>query len=320
MNRLERKLISFTPLNFLLQKSKKIYWRGFEGLPLYNVIKFFYNQIKTQALGERASAIAYNFIMAVPPSLMFLFTLIPHLPFVSPKKIKIQLHELIYDVIPNPLYNKEVIKFVDSFIEGGKIGLLSFGFLFALFFASNAVMGIMRSFNKNYVGFEKRKGIYTRWAAVKLTIMLFALLVIYLTLLISQGAILELMVDDSGWRQVILYSRWLLILFLIFYAIAFIFRYAPAVYKKWKINSPGAILTTTLCIFASVIFSAFVNYFGNYNALYGSIGTMMMVMALIFINSLALLLGFELNVSIKTLKAKHDNATKGHQEKRVVSL
>jgi membrane protein len=76
------------------------------------------------------------------------------------------------------------------------------------------------------------------------------------------------------------------------------------VQKKWKLVSPGTILATVLCIIASLGFSAFVNTYGRYNALYGSIGTIIVLMALVFINSLVLLIGFELNVSIKTLKAR----------------
>jgi membrane protein len=124
---------------------------------LYDVIQFFRSQVKKQGFAERASAVAYNFIMAVPPSLLFLFTLIPNLPFISRKSIKLQLHSLIRDIIPAPEYNKQLISFVDTFIDGTKIGLLSFGLLFALFFASNGMMGLMRSFNKDYLGFAKRR-------------------------------------------------------------------------------------------------------------------------------------------------------------------
>lgn len=142
-----------------------------------------------------------------------------------------------------------------------------------------------------------------RGIAITLTILLFGLLLAYLLLLIMQGAILKVIVPNAFWQEVIYYARWILIVLLVFFAIGFIFRYAPAVKKRWKFNSPGVVLATTLSILASFGFSAFVNNFGRYNALYGSIGTIMMVMALIFINSLALLIGFEINVSIKSLKA-----------------
>ncbi|MDB5203884.1 MAG: YihY/virulence factor BrkB family protein [Ferruginibacter sp.] len=303
MIKLQRIILNRGPIAFLLRKSRNWYLPGFEGMPFYDVLAFFRRQVKTQGLTERAAAISYNFVMALPPSFLFLFSLLPNLPFISKSSIKIQLHSLIYDMIPARGYNKSVIDFVDSFIDDSKLGLLSFGLLLSLFFASNAMMGIMRSFNKNYLGFETRKGLEKRWIAIRLTIILFTLLILYILLLIMQGAFLKLIVTSGSWRQVILYTRWVLIILLLFFAIGFIFRYAPSVQKRWKLTSPGAILATALCIMASLGFSAFVNNFGRYNALYGSIGTIMMVMALIFINSLALLIGFELNVSIKSLRS-----------------
>ncbi len=240
--------------------------------------------------------------MAIPPSLLFLFTLIPNLPFVSKKSIKLQLHTLIVDIIPSRVYNKQVISFLDTFIDGTKIGLLSFGLLLSFYFASNGIMGLMRSFNKNYLGFEKRKNLHMRGIALRLTIVIFGLLFAYLILLIMQGALLKLIVTSSTIRVVINYTRWIFIILLVYLIIGFIFRYAPAIRKKWKFTSPGTILATSLSLFASLGFSIFVNNFGKYNALYGSIGTIMMIMALIYINSLALLIGFELNVSIHSLK------------------
>lgn len=303
MTRIQRKILLLTPIPFLLRKSKNWYLPGFEGLALYDVIQFFRRQVKQQGLSERAAAIAYNFIMALPPSLLFLFTLIPNLPFISKRSMRYELHKLILDIIPSREYNKQVISFVDSFIDGNKIGLLSFGLLLTLFFSSNGMMGIMRSFNKKYVGFEKRKGLQKRGVAIRLTIVIFGLLFSYLILLIMQGALLNMVVQNETLKTIILYSRWILIVLLVYLTIGFIFRYAPSVQKRWKFSTPGTVLATTLSLFATLIFSLFVNNFARYNALYGSIGTIMMVMALIFINSLALLIGFELNVSIHSLKS-----------------
>ena len=303
MKKIERIILTKTPLAFVLRKSKKWYLPGFEGVPLYDVMHFFYKQIKTVGLTERASAVAYNFIMAIPPSFLFLFTLIPSLPFISKRSLKEQLHGLIIDIVPAKVHNANLIKFVDSFIDGSKIGLLSFGLIAALFFASNAMMGLIRSFNKKYLGFEKRMGLQKRWMAIKLTIIIFALVLGYFVLLISQGALLKMIVKNNSWRAVITYSRWAFIIVLIFFAIGFIFKYAPAVEKRWKLFSPGTIITTLLSVLSTLGFSAFVNSFGRYNVLYGSIGTIMVVMALIYINSLAILIGFELNVSIKSLKS-----------------
>lgn len=305
MIKLERIIITSFPVAFILRKSKHWYLPGFEGVPLYDVAKFFYGQIKTVGLTERASAIAYNFIMAIPPSFLFIFTLIPHLPFIKKKDILNQVRLILKDLIPVQTFNNTIATFIDNtFFKTPVFGLLSFGLLLALFFASNAMMGIQRSFNKNYIGFAKRKGLHDRWVAIRLTTLIFGLVLGCLILLITQGAMLKWLGLRSGfWRDFIAYVRWIFIIALVFYSISFIYKYAPAVHKKWKLVSPGSILATFLCIMATLGFSAFVNNFGRYNALYGSIGTVIVLMALIFINSLVLLIGFELNVSIKSLRA-----------------
>ncbi len=276
---------------------------GFQGVPLYDVLKFFYKQVQTVGLTERASAIAYNFIMAVPPSFLFIFTLIPNLPLIKKAALKKELHTLITDIIPAKVHNTHIIGFVDSFIDESRIGLLSFGLLLALFFASNAMMGLMRSFNKNYIGFARRNDFHARWMAIKLTALLFSLLLGLLIILITQTAVLKWAGIKSGFiLELIRYARWLLIIALIYYSVAFIYKYAPAVEKKWRMVSPGTIVATFLSILSTLGFSYFVNNFGRYNALYGSIGTIIVFMALIYINSLILIIGFELNVSINSLK------------------
>ena len=145
-------------------------------------------------------------------------------------------------------------------------------------------------------------GIHNRWMAIKLTIMIFSLVLGYFILLISQGALLKLFISNTSVRDAITYTRWGWIIALVFLAFGFIYKYAPAVEKKWKMKSPGTIIATSLSILSTLGFYIFVNNFGRYNVLYGSIGTIMVVMAVIYINSLALLIGFEMNLSINSLK------------------
>ena len=307
----ERIILNSPPIRFFSEKSKKIILPGFDGVPLFDVVKFFREQVARVGLTERASAISYNFIMAIPPSCLFLFTLIPQLPFIRRGQVKRQLHTIIRDIIPAETYNKGIIEFVDSFFKQDHIALLSFGFLLLIFFASNGMMGLMRSFNKNYIGFEKRTGLNTRMVAIKLTIIIMGLILACVLLLILQGAVLKLLGIKSQFvLNVIGVFRWLFLISLIFYAIAFIYKYAPAIQKRWKLASPGAILATFLSILTTLGFSIFVNNFGKYNALYGSIGTIIVLMIIIYINSLVLLIGYELNVSIHSIKAMADERQK----------
>ena len=305
MTKFERILASNYPFRFLKMKSRQWILPGFEGVCLYDVLRFFRKQMSQSGIRERASAIAYNFIMSLPPTCLFLFTLIPNLPFISKRSIKTQLHGLIMDIVPGSSYNTSLIKFVDSFFDGTKIGLISSGFILSLFFASNAIMGVMRSFNKNYVGFENRKPLEKRWVAIKLTALLFSLVLVGLLLLVTQNNLLTYIgIKNVLVKALILKGKWVIITGLIFYSFAFIYKYAPATEKRWKLISPGSLVATFLSILATILFSIFVNNFGRYNVLYGSIGTIMVVMILIFLNSLVILIGFEFNVSIKTLKAE----------------
>ncbi|HUS00945.1 MAG TPA: YihY/virulence factor BrkB family protein [Chitinophagaceae bacterium] len=305
MIKLARIILNLHPLRYLSNKSKKWILPGFQGIPLYEVIKFFRKQLRVSGLTERASAISFNFIMSIPPTCLFLFTLIPNLPFIPRDSIKAQLHNLIIDMVPAATYNRGLIDFVDFFFKGSKIGILSFGFILLLFFASNAMMGVMRSFNKNYPGFEKRKGLLKRWVAIKLTIILYSLLLVCLVLLFMQSNILKKVVGVKNVliRDAIVYGKWIFIIALIFYSFAFVYKYAPSIPKRWKLVSPGAIIATSLSIIATLGFSIFLNNFDRYNILYGSIGTIIALGTLIFINSLIMLIGFEFNVSINALRA-----------------
>jgi len=121
-------------------------------------------------------------------------------------------------------------------------------------------------------------------------------------------------IEDEATKIVIKILRWFIIIGLFFYSIAFIYRHAPSVEKKWKLISPGSIVACTLLILFTFIFSFWINNFATYDKIYGSIGTIMVLMILIYVNSLVLLIGFELNVSIRTLKKEADKRLKTDHE------
>ena len=300
-NKIETWITNSAPAKILIDKSKLTSLPGFRGIALYDVINFFIGQVKTIGMTERASAISYNFFMAIPPAIIFLFTLIPILPITQ--QFQEEMYGLIKDVIPGEKDNAVLINFLQDFINKPRNGLLSLGFILSMFFSSNAMMGIMRSFDKNYIGFRKRTDFQKRVVALKITMILFVIVFVSVLLLISRGAVLQwLGIESQLVRNIILNARWLIIILLFFAVISYIYRHAPAVHKKWRLINPGSILATFLMLLLTAFFSWWVGRFGNYNQLYGSIGTVLILMVLIFINSLILLIGFELNVSITSLK------------------
>ncbi len=295
------KIASAPPAKMIIHKSKQTSLPGFRRIPIYDVVMFFIGQVRTIGMTERASAIAYNFFMAIPPAIIFIFTLLPFFPI--SQQFEEEIYGLIRDVIPGEKDNAVLINFLRDFINNPRTGLLSLGFVLSMFFSSNAIMGIMRSFDKNYIGFRKRKGLQKRLVALKITMVLFVIVLTCILLLIGRGVVLKYLgIQSATVRNIIINARWLVIVFLFFACISYIYRHAPAVHKKWRLINPGSILATVLMLLLTLLFSWWVGRFGNYNQFYGSIGTVLILMVLIFINSLILLIGFELNVSINSLQ------------------
>lgn len=317
LTKIGNKIAALPPSKIIIDKSKITSLPGFRGIPLYDVVIFFIGQVRTIGMTERASAIAFNFVMAIPPAIIFIFTLIPFLPI--SKKIEFQLYGLITDVIPGEKDHAVLIRFLKDFINNPRNGLLSLGFILSMFFSSNAIMGIMRSFDKNYMGFKKRTDLQKRGIAIKITMVLFVLVFASVLLLIAQGSVLQWIgIENRTVKNIIINARWIVIIFLFFACISYIYRHAPAVHKKWRLINPGSILATFLMLLLTILFSWWVSRFGNYNQLYGSIGTVLILMVLIFINSLVLLIGFELNVSISSLQKiadeRKENITNGNEK------
>ena len=291
------------PVAWVLTKSKSTSLPGFEGVPIFDVVRFFIKQVQTIGMTERASSIAFNFVMAIPPAIIFLFTLIPYLPITQ--AFQLELYSLIKDVIPGERDNAILIGFLQDFINNPRNGLLSLGFVLSLYFSSNAMMGIMRSFDKNYVGFTKRKGFHRRMVALKITGLLYLIVFSSLAILIARDVVLKwLGIENEQLIALIMNLRWFVIVLLFFFCISFIYRHTPSVQKKWRLLNPGSVLATLLMLVMTLALSWWVSRFSNYNQLYGSIGTVLIIMVLIFINSLILLIGFELNVSIYSLQSQ----------------
>lgn len=283
--------------------NRKLVLTNIGGYSFSVVFKAFIRQLKKTSLTERAAGISFNIVMAIPPTLVFIFTLIPYLPI--SKQFINQMFALIRDIVPGEKNNAAIITFLRDFVSKPRNGLLSFGLLFAIVFSSNAMMGVLRSFDKNYPGFTKRKMLHKRRVALQLTLICFFLIFLCILLLVAQSAVLKwLGVRGAGLRSILENVRWILIILLTFYIVSHIYRHGPSVAKKWPLISPGSMFATTLMILATALVTYYVNHFSNYNKLYGSIGAIFILMSLIYANSLALLMGFELNVTLSQLQQR----------------
>jgi membrane protein len=306
MIKIERIILESPPVKTIINWSKKILLPGFEKIPLYDVVLFFIKQTQQIGLNERAASIAFNFLMAIPPLLIFIFTLLSYIP--GSKNIYSEMLILLNNVIPDITTFNMIKKVMDDFFAGGT-GTLSFGLLLAIYFSSNATLTIMRTFRKSmlHIEIEDRNFLQIRWSAIRLTAIIILLLIATILIMITQTVILkwiteQLNIQDKWVDLLFNLAHFIITFLLIFIAIGLIYRFAPHVQKKWKIRSPGAILATILIISFTYLFSYWVNNIASYNKVYGSLGSILILMFLVFVNSLVLLIGFELNVSINSLK------------------
>lgn len=304
MEWLHRQLLHLKLYSRFIEWTKGCVLPGFSPLPLYTVATFFFREIGKATLVNKASSLAYNFMLAIFPAIIFLFTLIPYIP----QKIGFQnqLMKLIALVLPNNAYLafettlNEIVN-----IQNGS--LLSLGFVLSLFFATNGVHNLMAAFNRSSLIVETRTWLKRRLVAVVLTVII-AFSVIVCIAAMATGQILldylqkELHYKDGITLFAIKIIRWALLGILYFITVSILYRYGPAHSKKWRFFSAGSWLATILAFLTIWGFSFYINHFGSYNKVYGSIGTLIVVMIWLYLNSLILLIGFELNASVDVSK------------------
>jgi membrane protein len=274
---------------------------GFEGLTLYEIFTFFMKGVKNGALTMRASAIAYNFFMAIFPAVIVLFTMIPYLPIENFQQV---LMTTIKDLLPANVFSA-VESSIQEIVMRKRNDLLSFGFILSLFFATNGIAALINSFNASYHNAETRTWLQRQLVSILLVIIFCMLISLAVILTIFTGVVISFLetkgiLTNKFLIAVFLNGKWLIILLFTFMSISFLYYLAPTRHSKYRFISPGGILSSFFLIVTSVVFSAYINNFGQYNKFYGSIGTLIAFLIWLFVNSLVLLIGFELNLSIKT--------------------
>lgn len=298
---------SITELPFLssfLRWTKRYSLPGFAGVPIYNIVVFIYNETLKDNITTRANSIAFSLFIALFPFIIFLFTLIPYLNEMLPgmaNPIDL-LRENLETVLPNNA-NRYLLNIVEDVVGIQREGLLSFGFALAIFFASSGVLTMMYGFDKTYKKtFKSRSYLRMRFVALNLTILLGLLFIFSFVLLIIGPTIMNFLdgIFDlaAGWLIIIKLLRYLIGILLVYTGITIIYRYGPSMHHRIPFINPGAMLATLLSIITSVGFSYFVNNFGRYNELYGSIGALIVLMLWLQFNAFVILIGYELDASI----------------------
>lgn len=286
----------------LIDTLKKIKPVGFSGLSIYDVTIFFFKGLQEGAITTRASSLAFNFFLAFFPSIIVFFTLIPYMPIDGFQET---LMEIISNILP-PSTNVATFETLEDIINNQRGGLLSIGFILALYFSTNGMSSLIQAFNSSYHIRESESILKHQLLSIILTIILSALVFLTIILIIFGKATILYLIEYQTISQnqitLLNIAKWVILIFMLFIAITTIFNLGPSIKSKTKILSPGALLATLFIILTSVVFSYYIDNFSQYNKIYGSIGTLIIILLWIYFNAIILLIGFELNASIINAK------------------
>lgn len=302
----EEKIKSWRWVRLLRLWGQKIVLPGFEGVSLYSALNMFVRALFYGSLSQRAAAIAFSFFLAIFPLILFAFTLIPYLPF---EHLDIKVLHLLSDTVPPAVF--DLIKnLVTDIVERSQFGLLSFGFILAFFFATNGFKAIIGAFNTSIHIKEGRNFWQMQWISLVLLIITTIFTVLAIALMTFYQVFLNYFIElgylQSNWvYYLIIAGNWIIQIALIYFTFSLIYFFAPHTKgTRYKIFSAGASFATLLFIISFLLFNYYAANFARYNALYGSIGTLILLMLWIYFSAFVLLIGFELNASIKSGKMK----------------
>jgi len=322
---IEAKLDKIPILNWLVALLKKVKLPAFEGLSLYDLIEMYILGIVQGALSSRASSIAFSLFMALFPLLIFLVSLVPIIvPYAS---------------IGNENFDAQFLLFLESFLPTatgeyfGEIyqqikdqkngGVLSSAFFISIFLMANGVNAIFGGFENSY-HIDLTRNFLRQYAYALMVGLILSILLIfgaaayvyfefYIVDYLSEWAAktrgFDLTENDIVGAQI---GKILFFVILSYFTTAILYYFGTAEGKHAKFFSVGALMTTILFLLTSYLFGVYVEKFARYNELYGALGGLLILMVFIWLNSNILLLGFELNASLNSLRK---NINKDGKEK-----
>jgi membrane protein len=290
---------------------KRIKPWGFRGLSLYQVSRFFIEGLQKGAITTRAAAIAFRLFLAFFPLLIVLLSLIPYIPV---ENFQENLFNQIRDFFPGDTFQL-VESTLDDLINKTHSTVLSIGFVLVLYYASNSINALLIGFNGSYHLDQKGNALIMRVFSFILLLILGILIVVAIVLIMFSGKGIAYLKEaeilpDGGIVFLLNLARWIISVALVYFSITMLFNVGETGRKKWKWFTAGAAFSTALFILGSLAFAWFVSNMAQFNKLYGSIGTLIVFLIWIDFNAFILLLGFDLNTSIKRARVdylRHQN-------------
>ncbi len=274
-------------------------------ISLWDVLVFYWRGITRGILTYRASAISFNFFIAIIPTLLFLVTLIP---FITTPNFQDNLFDFLDDMIPASIFDL-IEGTIIEVLSRPRNDILSITFLTALYFSTNGIDAIMESFHHGYYKIKKRTWLKQRLIALFLLIILTFLGLISVTFLMFGKSIINTIGNIEGFTEgltlfILNMLQWIITVGNILLSMSLLFYFGQKRdkgIKRFRFFSPGAILSTFLFLLGGFLLKMYFENITRYNILYGSFGSLIVFMIWIYYNSLIILIGFELNSAIRRL-------------------
>ena len=272
---------------------------GFEGMPLYDVLVYFVKGFTQVNLIDRAAAVAFFVFLALFPSILFLFTLIPYFPL---QGVTANVLEALQAILPPGTY-ESVSSTINQIMSIEHGGLMSIGLLLAFYFSTSAISSFFRGFNMGDKEFGQIPFLKLQLYSILVMIMFVLLLLISIVLITLGQRLLPMLFVKmhfySGFTVFMINMlRWLIVIFALIVAMSLLYHFGNPRSRKFKLFTPGSILFAALFIVGTMLFNFYISNISAYNLLYGSIGGLIIFVIWIFFNCILILIGYELNKSI----------------------
>ncbi|MFV8346378.1 YihY/virulence factor BrkB family protein [Flavobacterium sp. ZB4P13] len=298
---IEIKLQRIPIVRNLVNVLKKIELPWLQGLSLYDLLELYGLGIVESALTYHASAIAFSFFMALFPFALFILNLIPYIPI---EGFQDDFLQFVREGVPPNTYDA-IYKIINDILNNSHSGLVSYGFLLSILLMANGLNGILGGFESSRHVLIKRGFIRQYIVALGMSLLLsFLLIVTVATIVVFEVFIQKTILSDQV--ALIVLGRYAFVILMILGTTSILFKFGTKHDKNRAFISIGSVFTTILILLDSYAFGIWVIKFSKYNELYGSIGTLLILMFYIWINCMILLLGFELNATINKLKVKKE--------------
>ncbi len=277
---------------------------GMQGLSLWQISHFFVEALMKGQVATRASAISFRLFLAFFPGIILLLSLIPYIPIPNFQQT---LFDSIRGFFPGDTFSL-FESTLNDLINTKHSALLSLGFILVIYYASNSINAVLIGFNTSYHLDEKGNVWIMRIASIVLIFILGVLLVLAMAIMGLSGYAFNYLhelgiIGDKGYLPILNFAKWLISVFLIYTIISTLYNVGVGKrWKKWRFFNVGATMATFFFVLTSIGFAYFVNNFATYNKLYGSLGTLMVLLIWLNFNCMIVLMGFDLNVSIRKAK------------------